>query len=94
MGISQPNFGRSQGQASQSDAQPHFAADFNYYQPPQGATGDIPQWNMSAPDQSLLNSGQTSLPGPLSWNWQDMIAGIPPAFDFGAYEFDAPLEEL
>lgn len=90
-----PNVARAQAQMPQSDLnQTNVAAEINHDQLNHGPATQIPYWNMSVPDQSLHPSGQLPLPGPLSWNWQDMVAGIPPAFDFGAYDFSAPLEDL
>ncbi|CAI7635981.1 unnamed protein product [Penicillium bialowiezense] len=90
-----PNVARAQAQMPQSDLnQTNVAAEINNDQLNHGPATQIPYWNMSVPDQSLHPSGQLPLPGPLSWNWQDMVAGIPPAFDFGAYDFSAPLEDL
>ena len=85
----QPNATRPQGQMwTQNDYPPQasFMTDFNHPQLTRNDTSNFSSSNMLAPEQSLHTSGQLPLPAPLSWNWQDMIAGVPPAYDFGAYD--------
>lgn len=38
-------------------------------------------------DQNLLTLEPFSLPAHIFWNWQDMLAGVPPAYDFGVEDF-------
>ncbi|CAG7925478.1 unnamed protein product [Penicillium olsonii] len=93
--ITQSDLNHSHRHTSQSDyPQSNYRADFDFPQPAHIGATQTAYWNMPAPEQTPNASGQPSLPGPLSWNWQDMIAGIPPAYDFGGYEFGPPLEDL
>jgi hypothetical protein len=96
-GHSQPNAARPQGQTWAQNVYPpqaSFMADFNHPQLTRNDTTNFPSPNILAPEQSLYNSGQLPLPAPLSWNWQDMLAGVPPAYDFSAYDLGGTSDKL
>jgi hypothetical protein len=48
--------------------------------------GNIVQPNHLHPDQALHTTGPLSMATPLAWNWQDMLAGAPPSYDFGLFD--------
>ncbi|OQE11776.1 hypothetical protein PENVUL_c002G00672 [Penicillium vulpinum] len=93
----QPVTVRPQGQTwTQNDylGPNSFPAFFN---PSHGAGNDgsnIQSSSTMPTDQAFYATGPLSLPAPLSWNWQDMLAGVPPAYDFGAYDLAGSTGEL
>lgn len=92
VGDNQPVAIRPQGQTwAQNDYLPpnSFPAVFNPTQPTENDGS-----NIMSTDQGFYTTGPLSLPAPLSWNWQDMLAGVPPAYDFGAYDLTENTGEL
>jgi hypothetical protein len=63
-----------------------FPAFFNPSHPTENDGSNIQSSNTMSTDQSFYATGPLPLPAPLSWNWQDMLAGVPPAYDFGVYD--------
>ena len=85
VGDNQPVAIRPQRQTwAQNDYLPpnSFPAVFNPTQPTENDGG-----NIMSTDQGFYTTGPLPLPAPLSWNWQDMLAGVPPAYDLGTYDF-------
>ncbi|KAG0156410.1 hypothetical protein PDIDSM_3588 [Penicillium digitatum] len=85
VGDNQPVAFRPQRQTwAQNDYLPpnSFPAVFNPTQPTENDGG-----NIMSTDQGFYTTGPLPLPAPLSWNWQDMLAGVPPAYDLGTYDF-------
>ncbi|KAI2703525.1 transcriptional regulator family: Fungal Specific TF [Penicillium roqueforti] len=88
---------RPQGQMwAQNDYLPptSFPAFFNPPQSTENDGGNIQSSNVVSSDQGFYTTGSLPLPAPLSWNWQDMLAGVPPAYDFGAYDLAGSTGEL
>ncbi|OQD82659.1 hypothetical protein PENANT_c020G01715 [Penicillium antarcticum] len=48
--------------------------------------GNIVQSNHLPSDQALYGTGPLSMATPIAWNWQDMLAGAPPSYDFGLFD--------
>ncbi|KAJ5503257.1 hypothetical protein N7463_006131 [Penicillium fimorum] len=71
-----------------------FPAFFNHPQSTGNGGSNIQSSNIMSTDQSFFATGSLPLPAPLSWNWQDMLAGVPPAYDFGAYDLAESTGEL
>ncbi|CAG7938718.1 unnamed protein product [Penicillium nalgiovense] len=71
-----------------------FPASFNPPHPTEIDGSNIQSSNTMSTDQSLYTTGPLPLPAPLSWNWQDMLAGVPPAYDFGVYDLAESTGEL
>jgi hypothetical protein len=93
----QSNTTQLQGQTYAQDIYPpqaSFMADLNHHRVSRGDESHFPPPNILAPEQSLYPSGQLPLPAPLSWNWQDMLAGVPPAYDYGSYDLGGTSEQL
>lgn len=89
VGDNQPVAIRPQGQMlTHNDYLPpnSFPAFFNPPQPTENDGSNIQFSNTMPTDQSFYTAGPLPFPAPLSWNWQDMLAGVPPAYDFGAYD--------
>ncbi|CAI7662581.1 unnamed protein product [Penicillium glandicola] len=89
MNNDQPVSIRPQGQIwTQNDYVPpnSFPAFFNPPQPTENDGSNIQSSNIMSTDQGFYTTGPLPLQAPLSWNWQDMLAGVPPAYDFGAYD--------
>ncbi|KAJ5977272.1 hypothetical protein N7501_000614 [Penicillium viridicatum] len=85
----QPVAIRPQGQMwTQNDylAPNSSPAFFNPSQATENDANNIQSSNLMSTDQGFYTTGSLPLPAPLSWNWQDMLAGVPPAYDFGAYD--------
>lgn len=82
----QPVAIRPQGQMCTQDdylAPNSFPAFFNPSQATENNADNIQSSNLISTDQGSYTTGP---PAPLSLNWQDMLAGVPPAYDFGAYD--------
>ncbi|OQE30674.1 hypothetical protein PENFLA_c002G06337 [Penicillium flavigenum] len=71
-----------------------FPAFFNPPHPTENDGSNIQSSNTMSTDQGLYTTGPLPLPAPLSWNWQDMLAGVPPAYDFGVYDLAESTGEL
>lgn len=69
-------------------------AFFNPSQTTENDANNIQSSNLMSTDQGFYTTGPLLLPAPLSWNWQDMLAGVPPAYDFGAYDLAESTGEL
>ena len=70
-----------------------FPAFFNPPHPTENYGSNIQSSNTMPVDQGFYTTGPLPLPAPLSWNWQDMLAGVPPAYDFGVNGLVEGMEE-
>ncbi|KAJ5920569.1 hypothetical protein N7516_011427 [Penicillium verrucosum] len=90
----QPVAIRPQGQMCTQDdylAPNSFPAFFNPSQATENNADNIQSSNLISTDQGSYTTGP---PAPLSLNWQDMLAVVPPAYDFGAYDLSESTGEL
>ncbi|KAJ5373861.1 hypothetical protein N7517_005867 [Penicillium concentricum] len=97
MGDNQPVSIRPQGQTwTQNGYLPpnSFPAFVNHPQSTENDGSNIQSSNIMSTDQGFYTTSPLPLPAPLSWNWQDMLAGVPPAYDFGAYDLAESTGEL
>ncbi|KAJ5170501.1 uncharacterized protein N7500_003284 [Penicillium coprophilum] len=71
-----------------------FPAFVNHPQRTENDGSNAPPSSVMSTDQGFYTTGLSPLPVPLSWNWQDMLAGVPPAYDFGGCDLAGNTGEL
>lgn len=93
-GASQPpNFQGQRWAQNPNLPQRPFTPGFNISEQARMDGNVVPQNQLPA-DEALYTSGPLSMATPLAWNWQDMLAGAPPSYDFGLFDLAENNREL